>query len=68
MAVVQMQETRHPDGKVERVFGDGRRALIFANGTLKEHFPDGRSIVMFTNGDVKRTFPDSERSSHTLLS
>ncbi|KAK9917729.1 hypothetical protein WJX75_007616 [Coccomyxa subellipsoidea] len=56
---VPVQETRHSDGKVERMFGDGRRAVTFANGTLKEHSPDGRSVVIFTNGDVKRTFPDS---------
>ena len=53
-----LQETRHPDGKVERVFGDGRRATTFPNGTLKEQLADGRSNVCFTNGDVKRAFPD----------
>ncbi|BDA48687.1 probable centromere protein J [Coccomyxa sp. Obi] len=55
---VPVRETRHPDGKVERVFGDGRRATIFPNGTLKEQLADGRSNVCFTNGDVKRTIPD----------
>lgn len=55
-----MQEVQHPDGKVVRVFGDGRRAVAFPNGTLKQSFPDGRSVVSFSNGDVKRTLSDGE--------
>jgi hypothetical protein len=31
-----MQEMHYPDGKVERVYGDGRRSMRFANGTRKE--------------------------------
>lgn len=53
-----MQETRHRDGKVERMFGDGRRMIMFPNGTIKEQVPEGRSTVCFTNGDVKRTLAD----------
>lgn len=51
-----MQELNYPDGKVERVFPDGRRSVLFANGTRKQHFPDGHTTIRFTNNDIKRFF------------
>ncbi|KAK9831497.1 hypothetical protein WJX81_002802 [Elliptochloris bilobata] len=56
-ASVPVEEVRHEDGKTERVFGDGRREVAFANGTLRTQLPDGRAVVRFTNGDIKNTLP-----------
>lgn len=36
---------------------DGRRAVLFPNGTKKDVGPDGRSLITFVNGDVKKTIP-----------
>jgi len=48
------REIPHEDGRVERVFADGRRVVFFANGTIKEI--DGHeTTIFFTNGDIKRT-------------
>ena len=48
------REIPHEDGRVERVFADGRRIVFFANGTIKEI--DGHeTTIFFTNGDIKRT-------------
>ncbi|CAM9120358.1 unnamed protein product [Scytosiphon promiscuus] len=41
-------------GKVEHVLRDGRRVILFANGTQKEMLPDGGCVVRFVNGDLKR--------------
>lgn len=58
-----MQEMRHPDGKIEQVFSDGRRTVIFGNGTCKHQFPDGHTTICFTNKDIKRFFPNGKPSS-----
>ena len=55
-----MQELHSPDGKVERVYADGRSIVQFANSAVKEQRPDGRVQTVFGNGDVKRLFPDGE--------
>ena len=44
------------DGRVERNFPDGRRAVWYRNGTHKETYPDGKTVVRFTNGDVKTSY------------
>ena len=44
------------DGKRERMFRDGRRMVVFVNGTIKEEYPSGLSIVRFTNGDIKKAY------------
>jgi T-complex protein 10 C-terminus len=44
------------DGKRERMFRDGRRMVVFVNGTIKEEYPLGLSIVRFTNGDIKKAY------------
>ncbi|KAF6117918.1 centromere protein J [Phyllostomus discolor] len=52
-------EISHPDGKIEKVYEDGRRVVLFPNGTQKEVSADGKSItVTFFNGDVKQVMPD----------
>ncbi|DBA71704.1 TPA: hypothetical protein ACH3X2_001153 [Trebouxia sp. C0005] len=51
------QELSYPDGKVEQIFLDGRRTVVFGNGTRKHQFPDGHTAVRFTNKDIKRFYP-----------
>lgn len=52
-------EINHPDGKVEKVYKNGCRVVLFPNGTRKEVSADGKSItVTFFNGDVKQVMPD----------
>ncbi|KAM5289401.1 LOW QUALITY PROTEIN: centrosomal P4.1-associated protein [Ctenodactylus gundi] len=67
-------EVGYPDGKVEKVYKDGRRLTLFPNGTRKEVSADGKSItVTFFNGDVKQVTPDERviyyyaaaRTTHT---
>ncbi|XP_053568240.1 centromere protein J-like [Bombina bombina] len=53
------EETQYPDGKVEKLLSDGRRIVIFSNGTKKEISADEKSItVSFFNGDTKKIMPD----------
>ncbi|XP_076118995.1 uncharacterized protein cpap [Alosa pseudoharengus] len=51
-------EITHPDGKIERVFKDGSRLLVFPNGTQKLLSTDGSAKVTFFNGDIKEVCPD----------
>ncbi|XP_003919792.3 centrosomal P4.1-associated protein [Saimiri boliviensis] len=52
-------EISHPDGKVEKVYKNGSRVILFPNGTQKEVSADGKTItVTFFNGDVKQVMPD----------
>ncbi len=51
------QELSYPDGKVEQIFLDGRRTVVFGNGTRKHQFPDGHTAIRFTNKDIKRFYP-----------
>ncbi|XP_047409573.1 centromere protein J isoform X2 [Sciurus carolinensis] len=52
-------EINHPDGKVEKVYKNGCRLILFPNGTRKEVSADGKSVtVNFFNGDVKQVMPD----------
>ncbi|XP_062391493.1 centromere protein J isoform X2 [Sardina pilchardus] len=58
LASQQEDEITHPDGKVERVFTDGSRLLVFPNGTQKLLSTDGSAKVTFFNGDIKEVCPD----------
>ncbi|XP_006146782.1 centromere protein J [Tupaia chinensis] len=52
-------EISHPDGKVEKVYKNGSRVILFPNGTRKEVSADGKTVrVTFFNGDVKQVMPD----------
>lgn len=51
------QELSYPDGKVEQIFLDGRRTVVFGNGTRKHQFPDGHTAIRFTNKDIKNFYP-----------
>ncbi|KAG2468011.1 CENPJ protein, partial [Polypterus senegalus] len=54
-----MEETQFPDGKTEQLFSNGRRVIMFRNGTKKEIEADGKSVtVTFFNGDVKKIMAD----------
>jgi hypothetical protein len=41
------------DGKVQRVYLNGKKEVIFANKVRRETYPDGYTIVYFNNGDMK---------------
>jgi len=62
-AKVQSQ-TAAPDGKIQRIYTDGRKEVIFPNGVRKEVLPDGSTSVFFTNKDVKQTFADGKVVYH----
>jgi centromere protein J len=42
------------DGKLIKVYEDGRREIIFSSGVRKEIHLDGYEIVYFTNKDIKQ--------------
>jgi centromere protein J len=44
-----VKEATSKEGKTVRVYQNGRREIIFANGTRKETFPDGYNIIFFNN-------------------
>lgn len=50
---------------MEQVFSDGRRSVLFANGTCKQQFPDGHTAIRFTNNDIKRFFPCGKLPAHS---
>lgn len=41
------------DGKIQRVYTNGKKEVIFHNGVKREVYPDGYIIVHFTNKDIK---------------
>lgn len=60
---VQSQTTA-PDGKIQRIYTNGKKEIIFPNGVRKEILSDGSTSVFFTNKDVKQTFPDGKVIYH----
>lgn len=55
----QYDENQHNDGKVERIYKNGAREILFSNGTKKEISADGKTIIVsFFNGDIKQILPD----------
>lgn len=48
------------DGKIQRIYQNGKKEVIFNNGVKRESFPDGYTIVYFNNQDIKQTFPDGK--------
>jgi centromere protein J len=46
------------DGKIQRLYENGKKEVIFNNGVKREVFPDGYTIVYFNNNDIKQTYPD----------
>merc|ERR1712060_15412 len=60
----EVQEIRNLDGRVERVYVDGRREVEFSNGLRKVMWPDGQTSVLFQNGDQKEIRPDGNVVYH----
>jgi centromere protein J len=48
------------DGKIQRVYENGKKEVIFNNGVKREVFPDGYTIVYFNNSDIKQTYTDQK--------
>ena len=46
-------EVKNPDGKVQRIYINGKKEVVFSNGVRRETFADGYTIVHFTYGDIK---------------
>lgn len=53
-------EIQTEDGKIQKLYEDGRKEIIFNNGVRREVYPDGYTVVYFTNNDIKQTFPDGK--------
>jgi hypothetical protein len=41
------------DGRVQKVYENGKREILFSNGVKREVLPDGYTIVQFSNHDIK---------------
>ena len=48
------------DGKLQRIYNDGRKEITFPNGSIKEILKNGHTIVKFPNGDKKEDYPDGK--------
>lgn len=48
------------DGKIQRLYQNGKKEVVFSNGVKRETFPDGYILVFFANQDIKQTFPDGK--------
>mmetsp|Transcript_10069 Transcript_10069/g.15044 ORF Transcript_10069/g.15044 Transcript_10069/m.15044 type:complete len:450 (+) Transcript_10069:40-1389(+) len=48
------------DGKVQKLYEDGRKEVVFKNGIRREVYPNGYSVVYFSNNDIKQIFPDGK--------
>ena len=53
-------EIKTTDGKIQKLYEDGHKEVIFPNGVRKEVYPNGYVEVVFGNGDVKQDFPDGK--------
>ena len=47
------------NGKMQKVYADGKKEVVFKNGAKREIFPNGYIIVNYRIGDVKQTLPDN---------
>lgn len=46
-------EIKNSDGKIQRIYLNGKKEVIFSNGVRRETFTDGYIIVYFSNEDIK---------------
>ena len=46
-------EVKGADGKIQRIYLNGKKEVVFANKVRRETFVDGYTIVYFVNGDIK---------------
>lgn len=56
----KLVSTTTQDGKVTRVFSNGKTEICFPNGVKRESFTDGYTVVYFNNKDVKQTHADGK--------
>lgn len=49
-----------PDGKVIKIYENGKKEVFFQSGLRREIFPDGYMITHFLNGDIKQIYPDKK--------
>uniref|UniRef100_H2NJF1 Centromere protein J n=1 Tax=Pongo abelii TaxID=9601 RepID=H2NJF1_PONAB len=66
-------EISHPDGKVEKVYKNGCRVILFPNGTRKEiyyyavaqtthtTYPEGLEVLHFSSGQIEKHYPDGRK-------
>jgi len=48
------------EGKITKVFSNGKIEQTLPNSVKRESFPDGYTIVYFNNKDIKQTYPDGK--------
>jgi len=59
-----VQRMQHRDGKIEQIYGDGSKLILFPNGTEKYifsnlgHEKQKQIFVKFPNGDIKKILAD----------
>ena len=53
-------EVKGQDGKIQRIYMNGKKEVIFSNKVRRETYPNGHTIVFFNNGDIKQTYPDQK--------
>lgn len=53
-------EVQGQDGKIQRIYMNGKKEVIFSNKVRRETYPNGHTIVFFNNGDIKQTYPDQK--------
>ena len=46
------------DGKIIKIYNNGKKEILFPNETKKEIFPDGYTLVTYFNGDIKEIIPN----------
>ena len=46
------------DGRIQKVYENGKREILLSNGVKREVFVDGYVIAQFSNNDIKQTLPD----------
>jgi len=48
------------EGKITKVYSNGKTEMLFGNGVRRESFPDGYTIIHFNNKDIKQTYPNGK--------
>lgn len=57
---IPIEESIGNKNKIQRLFRNGKKELIFHNGSKKQIYPDGYTILFFSNKDIKQTYPDGK--------
>jgi hypothetical protein len=51
-----VEEFVSQEGKIQRIYDNGKKEVIFPNGVKREVWPDGYQVVFFQNNDIKQSF------------